>query len=175
MTRSRSHRRLAAFRKPLSWVPAVLAWIVIVVAPLVSPACCCELSAASRGSIDVPPCCQSDSATQSAPATQLALATQSVPPRSDTCCHEAATCDRCDNGRPHCPCDVRDAIYDQIVTIPTDEFQETHVRAIGDLVAILPWSASDIRRLLVNSFAIESRSKSMTSTDRCALLCRWLN
>lgn len=84
-------------------------------------------------------------------------------------------CERCDVVKHDCPCDIRDQNVDQLVTTQAKFSSQLEFETTADLVAMLPWSVSG-QQLTHRPIAdAVSPTWLMTSGQRCALLCRWLN
>ncbi len=154
-------------------LPAILACLVITAWPLFVPDCCCQgdacitvqsqaiQSQAAQSSATQPRAAQTETAptTQALPACCACTSTEVV---------ESPTCDK-----HECPCELQQWELDPVVVATSTPLLKPKTPISLASFMGTPWLAGVPVRSLAK--ADSSRSFSITSNDRCALLCRWLN
>lgn len=170
LSRRRSIKnRIRPIRGSLRFGAAVLAIVAICVWPVWADTCCCRAAAAFEIASDLPSCCQT--------TANRDFANKDSSRASDSGCSsdEHVECATCDGVKHECPCEVRTQNLDRWVgtrSVPADSPESGRSGS---------WSAGLSDFGLPSSvpttsfFAGNGQLFSITSADRCALLCRWLN
>ena len=143
---------------------AVLAIVAICVWPVWADTYCCRAATGVEIAADRPTCCQ---VTKTDDRSHLSNA--------GYCSLEHVECATCDGVKHECPCEVRAQNLDRWVGTRLVPVNSSEPDRSGSWSAGLP--DFPVPSLVPKPILLAHNGPlfSITSADRCALLCRWLN